>query len=345
MTRVRPWVLIIALAGVGAACASRPAPAPAVAGAPRYPEYPAPDVPAGVVVTPALRSRHDAAWLRLQAGDARAATREFQAILKEAPAFYPAEAGLGFALLASRDARDAEARFAAALTRNARYLPALTGQAEAALAQNNLALAVSAMERVLAIAPTREAVRSRLELVKFRQLQALIESGRKARQARRYDEAQDVLERALALAPTSAIILRELAQNEIARGALTEAEAHARRAVQLEPTEVEGHALLAGILETQERWRDAAAAWTRAAALDPRPEWRARAEELRDRADSRRCRRSTARTADGPDGDPGPGRGLRRHPAQKRSSRGRRAGWRPWPPMCARIGRRPGSCP
>ncbi len=279
--RLVPALLLAILVG---ACATTPT-VPPVPAAPKYPAYPFPDVPAGLAVTPALRDQQDIAWRRLQSGDLRGANRDFNAILKTQPAFYPAEAGLGFAALADKQLRQADARFAAALAKNDRYLPAWTGQMETALAGGNDAAAMTAMERILTLDPKREAVRSRLDILKFRQIQSLIEAGRRARVAGRLDDAQSSLERALALSPSSATILRELAVTEIARGALDPAEAHARRATQADGSDAEAFATLATVLEAKERYRDAATALSRAAALDPRPEWKAHAEELKDKAE------------------------------------------------------------
>ena len=49
-----------------------------------------------------MRDRQLLGWQRLQAGDTRAATREFTELLKRSPEFYPAETGLGFVALAER---------------------------------------------------------------------------------------------------------------------------------------------------------------------------------------------------------------------------------------------------
>ena len=64
----------------------------------------------------ACAQRHEAAWQRLQAGDLRGAARDYTEILRSSPAFYPAEAGLGFVALAGRDFKAAVARFRSALS-------------------------------------------------------------------------------------------------------------------------------------------------------------------------------------------------------------------------------------
>jgi tetratricopeptide (TPR) repeat protein len=275
----------VALAALVAGCASTPTKPPPPPAAPRFPDYPTPVVPAALKTTPAMKARHELGWQRLQAGDLRGASREFTVVLKESPGFYPSITGLGFAELADREFRNAAARFGEAITFQDNYLPAWLGQVEAQLALKNDEQALIAMERVLVLDPKREGVRTRVDLVRFRQTQTLIEAGRRARRAGRLPEAQSALDRALAMSPASVIILHELALVEFARGSVIDAEAHTRKAMQLDPDEVDLIALLADILETQGRYRDAANALNNAIKLDPRPEWRARVADLRDRAD------------------------------------------------------------
>lgn len=268
------------------ACAARGTVAPVAApAAPRFPAYPMPEVPAGFDVTPVVRTRHDNAWNRLQGGDLRGATREWSAVLDEVPAFYPAQAGLGFASLAGEDYEDAFARFQAALAVDDRYLPAWVGQAEALLGLGRDAEAIDAMQRVLALDPSREAVRTRLDLVRFRLTQASIEAGQQATAAGRHDEAVGHFERALAQSPDSTMILSELARAELAAGRLDRAEAHARQAIANEGTHAGWHALLGDVLEARGRYEAAAEAFSRANGLDPSDDWRRRADELRSRAE------------------------------------------------------------
>jgi tetratricopeptide (TPR) repeat protein len=93
-----------------------------------------------------------------------------------------------------------------------------------------------------------------------------------------------MLSQALALSPGSALILRELAEIETVAGDLTGAEAHIRKALQIDANDAESHAALAEILKRRERYRDAAAAYAKAAQLDPRSEWVEAAEEMREKA-------------------------------------------------------------
>ena len=81
------WSAVL-LAIVGTACASNPK-VPVVT-TPKYPQYAAPDVPPALTLAPDLRTRFDNGWQRFQAGDVRGASRDFSAVLKSAPGFYPA---------------------------------------------------------------------------------------------------------------------------------------------------------------------------------------------------------------------------------------------------------------
>ncbi|MEO7190612.1 MAG: tetratricopeptide repeat protein [Vicinamibacterales bacterium] len=278
-------LVALMLVCAAASCATKPARTPAAAAPPAYATYPPPDVPTDLPISATLRERHLAAWQRLQAGDLRTASREFAEVLKRAPAFYPAETGLGFADLASRNYKSASSHFSAALAAADRYLPALVGQAEALLALNRDPDAIAVMERILLVDPQHDAIKSRLELVRFRALQNLVDSGRKARAAHKTDDALKLLEQALAISPSSTLILRELALAHSEAGHLAEAEEALQKAAALEPQEAEWPALLGGMLEAQQKFGGAADAYAKAAALEPRPEWRTKVVELRTKAD------------------------------------------------------------
>lgn len=284
MTRRLSIVLVVTLGALLSACGPK-APPPVTNAEPRYPAYPHPEIPAALRVSREVEQRHDVAWRRLQTGDLGGAARDFSALLKQNAALYPSETGLGFVHLANREFKSAATRFAAALARDTRYVPALIGQAEAQIGLNNDGQAIAALERVLAIDPKRDAVRSRLELVRFRLVQSLIDEGRRARQANRLDAAEQAFEQALAVSPSSTLILRELAQVELLAGRADDAERHVRRAVQLDANDAEGHAALGEVLGARGRFRDAAAAYRRAVALDDRPEWRKAIVDLSERAD------------------------------------------------------------
>lgn len=269
---------------VSACATSRPAPVAGPPAAPRFAAYPTPVIPATLTVADTVRLRHEAAWNRLQAGDLRAASREFSAILKELPAFYPSEAGLGFVHLAGEDYEDAEPRFAVAVSANAQYLPAWVGRAEALVGLGRDDEAIAALQRVLSLDPSREGVQARLELLRFRTVQSSLSSGQRARGAGRYDEAVAHFERALAQSPDSTMILGELTRSEIALGRFDQAEQHVRRSIQIEPREADWQALLGDVLEAHGDLRAAAEAYTRANLLEPDDAFAVRGRELSERA-------------------------------------------------------------
>lgn len=207
-------------------------------------------------------------------------------MLRQAPTFYPAEAGLGFVLLAGRQFRNAEPRFGAVVAANSRYLPAWIGRAEALLGLGQDREAIAALERVLVLDPRRESARTRLEFLKLRATQTLVDGARRARAAGRLAEAERQLEAAVTDSPSSAVLVRELGAVELAAGKVDEAEGHARRAIQLEPREGSHQAFLGDVLEAGRKYRDASTAYARAGALDARPEWRERMLDLREKAEA-----------------------------------------------------------
>jgi tetratricopeptide (TPR) repeat protein len=282
---LRACALVTALTVIAPACASNARPStPADVVTPRFADFPMPVVPPGLAAPPERASRHEAAWKRLQAGDLAAAEREFTALLQEDPAFYPAAAGLGFVALARRDYRRASTQFAAATSADDTYLPAWQGQVEAKTGLRDDRGAIEALQRVIAIDPRQDSARARLDVLRDRRVQALIDSARRARASGRADEASTQLEEARVLAPAHALIYREMAATERARHALPEAEAHARRAIELAPNDAEAHALLGAVLEERGQLADAADAFMAAAKIEARSEWRERAERLRARA-------------------------------------------------------------
>ena len=92
----------IVLAAIATACAPKRLPPP-TPGAPRFPEFVFPSAPDGLAA-PAILAQHQTGWQYLQSGDTRNADRAFAAIVKTAPEFYPAEAGMGYAALQAFEA-------------------------------------------------------------------------------------------------------------------------------------------------------------------------------------------------------------------------------------------------
>jgi tetratricopeptide (TPR) repeat protein len=288
--RAARWAItgaaVLGLAGCAATPRARPASGPVsrVATGPAFPDLSPPDLPARMSIAPELLSQHEAAWQRLQAGDLRGADRAYSAVLKQMPGFYPAETGLGLVALAERQLKSAVTRFRAALERDPRYAPALRGLLIAEIGLDNFDAASATLDRLLAVDPQSEADRTRLDVLRVRHVQRLTEAGRRAREARRYSEAEEAYARALTLSPSSAMILRELGLVELATGRIGEAEARIRRALQLDASDADSHAALGAVLEARGRVHEAATSYARAAALDSA--WRAKADAVRAAADS-----------------------------------------------------------
>ena len=226
--RIRAWsrVAMTALvAAAAAACAAgsgtgksaKPAGAPP---APRLADVTMPTIPATFKVTPDDRERFTKAWTEVQTGNLRNGTREFTAILARTPGFYPAEAALGYAALADRQARNAVTRFRSALSRDNRYVPAWRGLVEAELGVGNTDEAIGALDRLIALNAATESDRTRLELLRLKQIQTLVQTAARAKDNNRLDEAEAALSRALGFQPNNAMVLRELAGVMLAMGEL-----------------------------------------------------------------------------------------------------------------------------
>ena len=123
MTRRPLFIGILFALLVLSGCAAKKAPALPPGGAPHFPEYVFPTVP-GQIASPAIGALHELGWQWLQAGDAKAAERNFNAALRQSPNFYPSEAGLGYTALARKDNKEAAYReLAAAMERRSKRRP------------------------------------------------------------------------------------------------------------------------------------------------------------------------------------------------------------------------------
>ena len=284
MTRRLAWLLAAcAIAALAAGCAKKvPAAAPA-AGPPRFPDFVFPALPAQLDPGPA-RTNHQAGWQWLQAGDLKAAERNFSAALKLTPGLYPAEAGLGYVALARKDAREAAAHFDRALTANPAYAPALAGRGEALLALGQRDTALASFEAAVAADPQLTALGSRIEVLRFRGLQEDVDAARKAADAGRLAEARTMYERTIAASPDSPFLYRELAIVERREGNLPRALEHAQKAAELNPTESRNFATIGEIYDAQGEYAKAIDAYTSAAALEPGEALDAKLEELREKA-------------------------------------------------------------
>ena len=275
--------LVVAAAAATAACAKKPVAAPAAPGAPKFADFVYPSGPESLV-SPAVWEQQRTAWAVLQSGDTKAAERQFATILTVAPAFYPAEAGLGYSALGRHDFQAAVAHFDKALEANAAYAPALAGKGEALLAAGRTDAALAAFEAAIAADPTLTPLRSRVDVLKFRAVQQNIESARKAADAGKLDDARRGYLAAIAASPESAFLYRELAAIEHKSGDDASALTHADQAAQLDPADTRALGLVAEIHEANKDWAKAADAYTALNTVDPSDATAAKIDAMREKA-------------------------------------------------------------
>lgn len=282
MRRKAAWPIVAVVLLVGACAPKAPAPVTTPV-TPRFPEFIFPVAPEGTAPQGVL-DQHQAAWRLLQAGDAHAAERAYTATLKQAPAFYPAEAGLGYAALARKDAQAAVTHFDRALARNAAYAPALAGKGDALLSQGKTDAALQAFQAALAADSNLPGLRSRIDVLKFRSVQQDIAAARKAADSGQTDEARRAYQAAIAASPESAFLYRELAAVERKGGDTASALQHAEQAVKLDPTDARALVLIGEIHEGTHEWTQAADAYAAAAALDPSDALSMKIDAMREKA-------------------------------------------------------------
>jgi len=270
--------LLVALAG----CAPNRAPALPPPTTPHFPDYVFPSVP-GQMGGPAIGALHELGWQWLQAGDAKAAERNFTAALKQSPGFYPSEAGLGYAALARRDGKEAASHFDRALGANPSYAPALAGKGEALLALGQRDQALVSFEAAVSADPQLSTIRSRIEVLRFRGLQDDVDAARKAAEAGRLPEARGLYERTITASPDSPFLYRELAIVEKREGNLAPALEHAQKAAALNPTEPRNFTTIGEIYEAQSEYAKAAEAYSTALSLEPSDALESKLDELRAR--------------------------------------------------------------
>jgi len=283
MARRSSILIVLAITMAIGACAKKPVNLPSASAAPRFADFVFPDA-APDLGSSALASQHRAAWGLLQSGDAKAAEREFAAVLKEAPSFYPAEAGLGYAALARKDAAAALPHFDKALARNPAYAPALAGKGESLLALGRTDAAADAFQAALVADPGLTALRGRVDVLKFRGVQQNIENARKAAESGKLEDARRGYLAAIAASPESAFLYRELASIEHRSGDHASALVHARQAATLDPADARALMLVAELLEGQSEWAKAADAYAAANAIEPSETTAVKAEQMREKA-------------------------------------------------------------
>lgn len=280
--RLAAFAVVLTLAVLGA-CTKKPTVAPAAPGAPKFADFVFPEGPA-TLAPEATWERYRSAWNVLQSGDPKAAEREFNAILKSSPGFYPAEAALGYAALAHKDAQAATVHFDRALSASSGYAPALAGKGEALLAQGRTEPALEAFEAALAADASLSGIRARVDVLKFRNAQQNIESARKAAEAGRFDEARRRYASAIEASPQSGFLYRELAAIDQRAGDSGAALTHAEKAVSLDPGDARALQLVAEINEANRAWARAADAYTALNAVEPSEATAAKIDHMRERA-------------------------------------------------------------
>lgn len=261
------------------ACAPRTSPAVPGASAWRQPALPD-DLWVG-----ATAQRYVDAWSAIRRGDARSGERTLTDLTRTVPGFFPGHASLGELALARRDYRAAGIAFAAALATAPRYPPALVGAVDAALGAGDDDAALAALQRLLAVDPTRAEARGRVDAVRLRVSQREVALAERFRTAGQWDEAERHLTAALAATPENGPAQRALAAVQLSRGDLDHAVSSARTAIALDPGDAVSLALLGDILEARGQFQDAVAAYARAIAIDARPAWAERRVRLRERAE------------------------------------------------------------
>ena len=277
----RAAVLCVLLVAVG--CGAKLPPEPPAVMVPKYPDYVVPGVPRGVG-TPAAVERHMAGWNWLQAGDLRAAERNFASALKQSSSFYPAEVGLGYVALAHKKHKDALLHFDRAVVSNPRYAPALGGRAEALLALGEEKEALQSLDAAIQADPSLSGIRTRIEVLRFRDQQQGIEAARRLAQSDRLDEARSAYLDAISASPQSPFLHRELADVERRAGRLDAALDHASTAAALEPDDPRTHLILGEIHEAKGDLTKAAEEFDLSLAVLPDDALKARVERLRSRA-------------------------------------------------------------
>jgi tetratricopeptide (TPR) repeat protein len=268
---VRRWELgvVIVLLALTSACAKKVA--PSVPTAPKYAEFVYPSVPARLQASSGTASL-DRGWRYLQNDDLGSAAREFGQALKLDRGFYPARAGEGYVALARRDYDKAVAAFDATLTVDKTYVPAFVGRGQALLGLKREAEALTTFEQALTLDSTLVDLRRRVELLRFRNVQDLIERARASAAAGRNDEARAAYERAIAITPESAFLYRELGMIERRVGDADRALEHLRKAAELDPNDAGALVEIGGILESRQQFDAAVASYRSANALEPSTE-------------------------------------------------------------------------
>ncbi len=273
----RRWelrVVIVMLLTGAAGCAAKTTP-PALPATLKYAEFVYPAVPQPLLASP-VAAAMDRGWRFLQNDDLGNAQKEFDRALKQSGTFYPARAGEGYVWLARRDYDKALGAFDATLAADRSYVPAVVGRGQALLGLKRDVDALAAFERALTLDASLADVRRRVDVLRFRNVQDLIERARSAAAAGRLDDARSGYEQAIATSPESAFLYRELGTVERRQGGNDRALEHLRKAIELDPADAAALVEAGAILEDRQEYDAALANYRKAADIEPGAELSAR---------------------------------------------------------------------
>jgi tetratricopeptide (TPR) repeat protein len=122
-----------------------------------------------------------------------------------------------------------------------------------------------------------------VEVLRFRTLEQVIDAGRTAEAAGRFDQARTAYERAIQLSPESAFLYRELGAIERRQGNAERALQHFKQAIMLDPADAAAYVGIGDILAEQQDIQGADTAYRRAAAIEPSTEVSAKIAALAER--------------------------------------------------------------
>ena len=273
---------LIAFAAWG--CASRkPIALPSLPATLKYPDFVYPSVPQALRTSPDV-DRVDLGWRYLQNDDLGSAEREFGSALKRSPALFPAQAGEGYVAMARQKYDQAVSAFDAALARSPNYVPALVGRGQSLLALKRDSDALTSFEAALAADASLTDLRRRVEVLRFRNLGDTIEEARRDAAAGRLEASHAAYQRAIAASPESAFLYRERGLVERKQNNAPAALASFRRATELDASDNLSWAQVGELLEAQQDFAGAEAAYRKALAVEPSDALTARVRVVAEKA-------------------------------------------------------------
>ena len=232
----------------------------------KYQEFVYPNVAPGAAREAAAIDR---GWRFLQNDDLENADREFAGVLKSAPDSAAAKTGRGYVALARHDYTRALTDFESVRRGAPAYAPALVGHGLTLLSLNRDSDARAAFEAAMKADPSLTSLSARVDVLRFREIQNLIAAARAAMNAGRLDEARTAYQRAIAAAPDSAVLYRELGMVERRSGNAAAALEQFNRAIMLDPADAIALAQAGELLEERGDFTGAETAYRNAHNVDP----------------------------------------------------------------------------